>query len=90
MSLSAKTFPGECNFEELGALFRLRSRDTLVRKYACHLPLGVLVDFVGVVLYLRLIACFLFLVIGADTAVRRHFQAFRRQRNMSRPMKFTA
>ena len=54
---------------ELVTLFGVGTRDAIVRKYACQLPVGILLDVLRVVRDLRFVACFLFFGIRADAAV---------------------
>ena len=54
---------------EFVTLFCVGAGDTVVCKYACQLPFRILLNVLGVVSDLSLVACFLFFGIRADAAV---------------------
>lgn len=57
------------NTVEFVTFFRVGAGDTVVCKYARQLPFRILLNVLGVVRDLSLVACFLFFGICADAAI---------------------
>jgi len=67
--VNAAPFAGGNHAVELGPLFHTGAAQTLVRKNTSHLPIGVLLDFLRVIILLGGVTVELFLAVGGYPAV---------------------